>query len=65
MQMAKEALMDPINIQELVERGLLIISTDSDLKFTIASIIWVLALSGLGGLTTVLDVKIPSTLPRR
>ncbi|HBT1563853.1 TPA: fumarate hydratase [Klebsiella pneumoniae] len=58
MQMAKEALMDPINIQELVERG------PSDyldrLRLEIYDRVNNLGIGaqGLGGLTTVLDVKI-------
>lgn len=58
--MAKEALMDPCNIHELIERGAQ--TTDEKLRLDIyqrANRSGIGA-QGLGGLTTVLDVKIKS-----
>lgn len=56
--MAKESLMDPINIQELIHRG----STNKteELRIELYAKINKLGIGaqGLGGLTTVLDVKI-------
>ena len=56
--MAKESLMDPINIQELIHRG----STNKteELRMELYTKINKLGIGaqGLGGLTTVLDVKI-------
>lgn len=58
MLMAKEALMDPIDIQELRERGA--DTTSEKLRIEIMDRVNALGIGaqGLGGLTTVLDVKI-------
>jgi len=58
MVMAKEALMDPIDIQDLIERGPQ--SKGEELRLTLFNEVNKLGIGaqGLGGLTTVLDVKI-------
>ena len=58
MQMAKESLMDPINIHELEERGPQ--TTAEKLRLEIYDKVNKLGIGaqGLGGLTTVLDVKV-------
>lgn len=56
--MAKESLMDPINIQELIHRGAT--NKTEELRMELYAKINKLGIGaqGLGGLTTVLDVKI-------
>jgi len=56
--MAKESLMDPINIQELIHRGAT--NKTEELRMELYTKINKLGIGaqGLGGLTTVLDVKI-------
>ncbi|MFZ9916737.1 MAG: fumarate hydratase [Methylophilaceae bacterium] len=56
--MAKESLMDPINIQELIHRGAT--NKTEELRLELYTKINKLGIGaqGLGGLTTVLDVKI-------
>jgi len=56
--MAKESLMDPINIQELIRRGAT--NKTEELRMELYTKINKLGIGaqGLGGLTTVLDVKI-------
>ena len=58
--MAKESLMDPVDIQELIERGPQ--TTDEKLRVEIYERVNKLGIGaqGLGGLTTVVDVKIKS-----
>ncbi|MCE0556970.1 MULTISPECIES: fumarate hydratase [unclassified Motilimonas] len=58
--MAKEALMDPVDIHELRERGAQ--TTDEKLRLDIMDRVNNLGIGaqGLGGLTTVLDIKIKS-----
>ena len=58
MVMAKEALMDPIDIQSLIERGAQ--SPSEELRLEIFQKVNQLGIGaqGLGGVTTVLDVKI-------
>ncbi len=58
MLLAKEALMDPVDIQELRERGAT--TTTEKLRLEIMDRVNALGIGaqGLGGLTTVLDVKI-------
>jgi fumarate hydratase class I len=58
MQMAKESLMDPINIHELEQRGPQ--TTAEKLRLEIYDKVNKLGIGaqGLGGLTTVLDVKV-------
>ena len=58
MVLAKESLMDPIDIHELRERGP--ISRSEELRLEIMDGVNALGIGaqGLGGLTTVLDVKI-------
>lgn len=58
MVMAKEALMDPIDIQELIARGPR--SSREELRIELYEKVNALGIGaqGLGGLTTVLDVKI-------
>jgi fumarate hydratase class I len=58
MQMAKESLMDPIDIQDLAERGAT--NRPEELRLELYEKINRLAIGaqGLGGLTTVLDVKV-------
>lgn len=58
MVMAKEALMDPIDMQELIERGPA--NTLEELRIELYEKVNALGIGaqGLGGLTTVLDVKI-------
>jgi len=58
MLMAKEALMDPIDIQELIARGAS--SRADELRIELYDKVNALGIGaqGLGGLTTVLDIKI-------
>jgi len=58
--LAKESLMDPVDIQELIERGPQ--TTDEKLRVEIYERVNKLGIGaqGLGGLTTVVDVKIKS-----
>ena len=58
--LAKESLMDPVDIQELIERGPQ--TTDEKLRLEIFDRVNKLGIGaqGLGGLTTVVDVKIKS-----
>ncbi len=58
MLMAKEALMDPIDIQELIERGPS--NRAEELRIELYKKVNALGIGaqGLGGLTTVLDVKV-------
>ncbi len=58
--LAKESLMDPVDIQELVERGPQ--SAEEELRLEIFERVNKLGIGaqGLGGLTTVVDVKINS-----
>ena len=58
MSLAKESLMDPINIQDLIEKGAT--TTAEKLRLEIYDKVNRLGIGaqGLGGLTTVLDVKI-------
>lgn len=58
--LAKESLMDPVDIQELIERGPE--TTDEKLRVDIFNKVNQLGIGaqGLGGLTTVVDVKIKS-----
>ena len=58
--LAKESLMDPVDIQELIERGPQ--NTDEKLRLEIFERVNKLGIGaqGLGGLTTVVDVKIKS-----
>ncbi|MCW8108487.1 fumarate hydratase [Alteromonas ponticola] len=58
--LAKESLMDPVDIQELMERGPQ--TTDEKLRLEIFERVNKLGIGaqGLGGLTTVVDVKIKS-----
>ncbi len=58
MVLAKESLMDPIDIQELIARGAK--TKSEELRITIFNEVNKLGIGaqGLGGLTTVLDVKI-------
>ena len=58
--MAKESLMDPVDIQELIERGPE--TTDEKLRVDILNAVNDLGIGaqGLGGLTTVVDIKIKS-----
>ena len=58
--LAKESLMDPVDIQELMERGAQ--TTDEKLRLEIFKRVNDLGIGaqGLGGLTTVVDVKIKS-----
>jgi fumarate hydratase class I len=59
--MAKESLMDPVDIHELMERGA--VTTEEKLRLDIFERANNLGIGaqGLGGLTTVLDVKIKSS----
>ncbi|MDN3650471.1 fumarate hydratase [Reinekea marina] len=61
MIMAKESLMDPINIQELQERGAS--NRSEELRLELFEKVNKLGIGaqGLGGLTTVLDVKVVDT----
>jgi fumarate hydratase, class I len=61
MLMAKQSLMDPIDIQELIERGPK--TTAEKLRLEIYEKVNKLGIGaqGLGGLTTVLDVKVQDT----
>ncbi len=61
MRLAKESLMDPIDIQELKERGAK--TTAEKLRLEIYEKVNRLGIGaqGLGGLTTVLDVKVRDT----
>ena len=61
MLMAKEALMDPIDIQDLIERGPQ--TTAEKLRVELYDKVNRLGIGaqGLGGLTTVLDVKVVGT----
>ena len=61
MLMAKEALMDPIDIQDLIERGPQ--TTAEKLRVELYDKVNRLGIGaqGLGGLTTVLDVKVVDT----
>jgi fumarate hydratase class I len=61
MLMAKESLMDPINIQELQERGAS--NRSEELRLELFEKVNKLGIGaqGLGGLTTVLDVKVVDT----
>lgn len=58
--LAKESLMDPVNIQELLERGA--VTADEKLRVELYEKVNKLGIGaqGLGGLTTVVDVKINS-----
>ncbi|MFC3095787.1 fumarate hydratase [Alteromonas sediminis] len=58
--LAKESLMDPVDIQELIERGPE--TTEEKLRVEIFNRVNALGIGaqGLGGLTTVVDVKIKS-----
>lgn len=58
MSLAKESLMDPINIQDLIEKGAT--TTTEKLRLELYDKVNRLGIGaqGLGGLTTVLDVKI-------
>lgn len=58
--LAKESLMDPVDIQELIDRGPQ--TTDEKLRVDIFNAVNKLGIGaqGLGGLTTVVDVKIKS-----
>jgi len=58
--MAKESLMDPVDIQELIERGPE--TTDEKLRVELLNVVNDLGIGaqGLGGLTTVVDIKIKS-----
>jgi fumarate hydratase class I len=58
--LAKESLMDPVDIQELIDRGAQ--TTDEKLRLDIYKKVNDLGIGaqGLGGLTTVVDVKIKS-----
>ena len=58
--MAKESLMDPVDIQELIERGPE--TTDEKLRVELLNAVNDLGIGaqGLGGLTTVVDIKIKS-----
>ncbi|GAB3023502.1 fumarate hydratase [Bowmanella dokdonensis] len=58
--LAKESLMDPVDIQELIERGPQ--TTEEKLRLDIFNKVNALGIGaqGLGGLTTVVDVKIKS-----
>ncbi|WOH37848.1 fumarate hydratase [Thalassotalea fonticola] len=58
--LAKESLMDPVNIQELIERGPQ--NAEEELRLEIFERVNKLGIGaqGLGGLTTVVDVKINS-----
>ena len=58
--MAKESLMEPVDIHELIERGAT--TTDEKLRVELMDKINALGIGaqGLGGLTTVVDVKIKS-----
>ncbi len=58
--MAKESLMDPVDIHELIERGAE--TTDEKLRLDIFERVNKLGIGaqGLGGMTTVLDIKIKS-----
>ena len=65
--MAKESLMEPIDIRELKDRMVLKHRADMscDLRSSMLSIIRGSALQGLGGLTTwCLDVKVLATIRR-
>ena len=59
MLLAKESLMDPIDIQELMERGAK--TRAEELRIDLYKKVNALGIGaqGLGGLTTVLDVKVP------
>ncbi|MFD1006636.1 MULTISPECIES: fumarate hydratase [Oceanisphaera] len=59
--MAKESLMDPVDIHELIERGA--VTTEEKLRLDIFERANKLGIGaqGLGGLTTVVDIKIMST----
>ena len=58
--LAKESLMDPVDIQELMERGA--VTTEEKLRLDIFKKVNDLGIGaqGLGGLTTVVDVKVMS-----
>jgi fumarate hydratase class I len=58
--LAKESLMDPVDIQELMDRGA--VTTEEKLRLEIFKKVNDLGIGaqGLGGLTTVVDVKIKS-----
>jgi len=58
--LAKESLMDPVNIQDLIERGAQ--NAEEELRLEIFERVNKLGIGaqGLGGLTTVVDVKINS-----
>ena len=58
--MAKESLMDPVDIQELMDRGAE--TTEEKLRLDIFKKVNALGIGaqGLGGLTTVVDIKIMS-----
>lgn len=58
--LAKESLMDPVDMQELIERGP--VTTEEKLRVDIYKKVNALGIGaqGLGGLTTVVDVKIMS-----
>lgn len=59
--LAKESLMDPVDIQELIERGAE--TAEEELRLEIFDRVNKLGIGaqGLGGLTTVVDIKIKST----
>jgi len=63
MLLAKEALMEPIDIQELISRGPK--NTADELRIELYKKINALGIGaqGLGGLTTVLDVKVKDSPP--
>lgn len=58
--LAKESLMDPVDIQELMDRGA--VTTEEKLRLDIFEKVNALGIGaqGLGGLTTVVDIKIKS-----
>ncbi|RKF19733.1 fumarate hydratase [Alginatibacterium sediminis] len=58
--MAKESLMDPVDIQELMDRGAS--NADEELRLEAMQRVNALGIGaqGLGGLTTVLDIKVKS-----
>lgn len=58
MLMAKEALMEPINIQELIEKGAETAAEELRLELYEKVNQLGIGAQGLGGLTTVLDVKV-------
>ncbi|WP_111978384.1 fumarate hydratase [Algibacillus agarilyticus] len=58
--LAKESLMDPVDIQELIDRG--VVTAEEKLRLEIFERVNALGIGaqGLGGLTTVVDIKIAS-----